>query len=278
MTPVSSVETFSYDLSKIKGLQKGLLTNFFLDPVRTRLWVDKALVAAQQIGETVFYARANRGFRNLYYTSSSAESLKKDLPAFLSAENGEPFVVDLVGKEDILSVADIFLQNGFHEYIALNRMSRIVAETTADVRDTGIAYAQKSDCPEILALFETYFDPLCEQIPLIEELRLWVEQGRLLLYNPEGSKIQGFLIFDLNGKTAYLRYWFVHPGYREKKIGSKLIYRFFLDSGVAKRQLFWVIGTNWNAIKRYQHYGFDKETFYDHVLINFDKRYEGENY
>ena len=33
-----------------------------------------------------------------------------------------------------------------------------------------------------------------------------------------------------------------------------------------KRQIFWVIRTNENAIKRYKHYGFNEENMFDYVM------------
>ncbi|MBA4320402.1 MAG: N-acetyltransferase, partial [Flavobacterium sp.] len=41
-----------------------------------------------------------------------------------------------------------------------------------------------------------------------------------------------------------------------------------------KRQLFWVIKSNENAIKRYLHYGFKEEKMYNFVMINKNIRYE----
>ena len=76
----------------------------------------------------------------------------------------------------------------------------------------------------------------------------------------------GHLIFELSASTLYLRYWFTHPDYRDKKVGSRLLRRFFEEGKDTKRQLFWVIRTNENAIKRYKHYGFTEENMYDFVM------------
>ena len=37
----------------------------------------------------------------------------------------------------------------------------------------------------------------------------------------------GFLIYELSNATLYLRYWFTHPDHRDKKVGSRLLRRFF---------------------------------------------------
>ena len=71
----------------------------------------------------------------------------------------------------------------------------------------------------------------------------------------------------MNNTTNYLRYWFTHPNYRDKKIGSKLLRHFFKIGEDTKRQIFWVIQSNENAIKRYRHYGFKEENMFDYVLM-----------
>ena len=70
----------------------------------------------------------------------------------------------------------------------------------------------------------------------------------------------------MNATTHYLRYWFTHPDFRDKKVGSRLLRRFFEEGRDTKRQLFWVIRSNENAIKRYRHYGFAEENMFDFVM------------
>ena len=76
----------------------------------------------------------------------------------------------------------------------------------------------------------------------------------------------GFLIYELKATTLYLRYWFTHPDYRDRKVGSRLLCRFFEEGKDTKRQLLWVIRTNDNAIKRYRHYSFVEENMYDYIM------------
>ena len=55
------------------------------------------------------------------------------------------------------------------------------------------------------------------------------------------------------------------------------IKKYFSDSRGAKRQLFWVIKLNENAIKRYRHYGFKSENLFDVVLTNKKVCYEAKS-
>ena len=133
--------------------------------------------------------------------------------------------------------------------------------------------ATQNHIDELIVLFEKHFDPIAEQLPVKSDLLNWIETGSLLIYEIN-NKIGGFIIYDLNGLTLYLRYWFVHPDFRDQKIGS-LLFNYFLYKGRnTKRQIFWVIQSNDNAIKRYKHYGFVEEKMYNFVMINKNKRYE----
>jgi ribosomal protein S18 acetylase RimI-like enzyme len=83
-----------------------------------------------------------------------------------------------------------------------------------------------------------------------------------------GKKVAGFIIYKLIGYSLYLKYWFVHPDYRDHGIGSKLFELFLYNGSDSKQQIFWVIRSNENAIKRYKHYGFKKDNLFDFVMTN----------
>ena len=92
------------------------------------------------------------------------------------------------------------------------------------------------------------------------------------------NDIKGFIIYEDMGYTAYIRYWFVHPDYRDQGIGTKLITSVFQKTQKATRYLFWVNRNNDNAMKRYLHYGFLPEDLNDNIVINRPQiQYETKN-
>jgi len=146
------------------------------------------------------------------------------------------------------------------------RMSKINQSNNSIYKSNKkIRNAKLIDIQEVQTLLTNNFDKYTEQIPVYEELEQWVKQSHLIVYELD-SKIVGFLIYDLTGVTLYLRYWFVCPEYRDLKIGSELIREYLYRGKETKRQIFWVIESNDNAIKRYEHYGFIKERMYDYIL------------
>ena len=62
----------------------------------------------------------------------------------------------------------------------------------------------------------------------------------------------------------------------QRTISSSVkLFNEFLSRGKnTQRQLFWVIKTNQNAIKRYRHYGFEKEKMSNFILTNKNLSYE----
>ena len=193
-------------------------------------------------------------------------TLKDNLSTFLK-EHDQPFlVVDIVGGDSVLSCKQLFVDKGFEEHTTLVRMSRVGGPSVHERVPGVVSEATDQDISSILDLYHQYFDPYSEQIPLQEELVQWVS-SKSILVSRVGEKVVGFLIYELIGVTLYLRYWFVHPDYRDCKIGASLFREFFYRGKMTKRQLFWVITSNENAIKRYMHYGFSQEKMFDHVLI-----------
>jgi GNAT superfamily N-acetyltransferase len=82
----------------------------------------------------------------------------------------------------------------------------------------------------------------------------------------EDGNLAGFLIFELSSATLYLRYWFTHPDFRGRKVGSRLMRRFFEEGKETRRQILWVMRTNEDAMEKYRHYGFVEEDMFDHVM------------
>jgi ribosomal protein S18 acetylase RimI-like enzyme len=278
MIPVVSTKSILDLIGRVKSRNKGYITNFYLDVPKVELWMKLNILDHEIIGETVFLCKKNLDFSNLYFISNDIDGLNRDFNIFTHAHQEEIFVIDLIGREtDLINVKTIFEINGYSTYTSLVRMNKINIDSSIEERESNnIIYADLVQSRSVFGLLQEYFDPYAEQLPLMEEIEEWAKNKRILLYT-DNITIQGFLIYELIGITSYLRYWFVHPDHRDKKIGSALLRRFFSEGKNSKRQIFWVIESNDNAIKRYEHYGFKKEGLLDCIMININKSYEGKN-
>jgi ribosomal protein S18 acetylase RimI-like enzyme len=277
MIKIDSLDQINLSIKRIRDLKKDFLSNFFLDTEKHNLWISLGIFYSFALDETVFFFKKNDTFYNVYFCSGDHAELSADIASLKKLYPDKILVFDLIGTElSLKGICNIFESNGFRMYTSLNRMSRIISSAEEASDNHFIRYAELNDLNEIHNSLFRYFDEYAEQLPLGEELRMWIARNHLLVY-VEDKQIIGFTIFDIIGMTSYLRYWFVHPMHRNKKIGSLLLRRFFHEGKNAKRQIFWVIRDNYNAILRYQHYGFKNENLIDYIYINIDKHYESKS-
>lgn len=262
---------------EIRNLHKGFITNFFMDEEKHALWIKKGLFFSEKIGDTLFLIKKNDDFWNVFYASTTQDELKSSLNKFNTAYAGETLMIDIVGrKEGCEATSKLLAKEGFTMYCQLVRMSKPTSAVEY-VSLNEVVYASKEETKDVLSLLNQYFDKRTEQIPYLEELENYAEQKHILLNKIDGQ-IAGFVIFEMSKVSLYLRYWFVHPDYREKGVGSKLVKRYFFEGRETKREQLWVICSNENAIKRYCHYGYNNENMFDYVITNKEIQYEKENY
>jgi ribosomal protein S18 acetylase RimI-like enzyme len=251
----------------IKSKKQGFLINFFLEEERCDLLIKKRLLYYSAGEKCIFIFYRDYDFYHLYYVATNIEQLNVSLRNLVCNNTENTFVSDLVGNPySVEQISNIFLHAKFTPYTLLYRMKCFHNLDIYQELDVRVKYAELKHAKSIHELLEIYFDKYSEQIPLIEEIEQWIIHNNVLI-NIESKKIIGFVIFEINGVTSYLRYWFTHPEHRDQKIGSALIRRFFYECRFSKRQLFWVINTNDNAITRYKHYGFEFEQMHDQIMI-----------
>jgi len=240
------------------------MTNLFADHSKIETWIDNDELVSVTYQNSFFIIQKNDWFKRLFFLSTNPAHLESDLEILLPSLTDEKMVTDLIGMTGQTErMVSIFTSRGFQVRSTLIRMSATKLTLNAD--SVLVNYADKKNLQVIQSYFEQYFDKYVEQIPTKTELSEWLSNNNIFCYLEDGV-VAGFLIFENVQKTAYLRYWFVHPDYRNKNIGSKLMLSFHLVNSQASRFIFWVINTNENAIKRYLHYGFKKEELMDKVL------------
>ena len=265
MRPIDSIEQLLTLSAEVRAKRKGYLTNFYLDEVKHGLWIQKGVCEYVWVNDTLFIVKKSGTFWNVFYCTTTMEAFMEDLEEFKSRYSEITLIFDIVGREvQCAPMVKLFEEQGFVMATSLVRMNRLTEQMTY-VPDNTIRRAATSEVPEIHRLLHQYFDEKTEQIPFLEELEVFANEGHILVCKEDGQTA-GFLIYEMNATTLYLRYWFTHPDYRDKKVGSRLLRCFFEDGKTTKRQLFWVIRTNENAIKRYRHYGFVEENMLDFVM------------
>lgn len=265
MQLVKSYEELLQQVAEIRSLRLGFLTNFFPDTAKHRTWITKGSCYTARVNNTLFIIKANPNFLNVFYCSTALDVFGNDLEEFLTKHSDTTMLFDLVGRDiECRPLVKLFDAIGFKEAASLVRMTKIT-EPMDYLPDNSVRPASENDLPLISQFLHRYFDERIEQIPYDEEILNYCRQNRILVCEEDG-KMAGFLIFELNASTLYLRYWFTHPDYRDRKVGSRLLHSFFDKGKNTRRQLLWVIRTNDNAILRYRHYGFIEENMFDFIM------------
>jgi len=242
-----------------------LLTNFFADPERMSEWCDSGSLFAEEGADVTLLWRQHDKFCNLYFFASTPDVLSKVVGADLRAARNR-VVADIIGPDAIRSpLVAALTSSGFTQISELVRMSRKTPECT-DVPTINILPPDTRDIPDVQAIFREHFNPEVEQLPSDVELERWIKKGGILVHRDDRGKVHSFIIYDLSKVSLYLRYWFVNPQVRGSGVGGHLMRTMFYHARDTKRQYFWVIMDNENAIKRYQHYGFNFEPMKDVVL------------
>lgn len=265
MDKILSYEQIQGFIGEIRNLQQGFVTNFFWDEQKHSYWVAKGHFLWEKHDSCYILLNQEEHFCNLFYIATSMAVAGKALSVVNPNCDG---VIDVVcrneGKDEVAS-----LQNaGFIPYKHLYRMSHIgiLADDNWEKSDN-VEYANSEDACLVYNILQKDFDPLCEQLPSLQEVKDYAHRKQLLVIK-DSINLCGFLIFELSGKTSwYLRYWYTSPDYRNQKIGASLLKNALLIGKETKRQQLWVISDNENAIMRYEHYGFKKENINDYVMI-----------
>lgn len=274
-------QILKFTYSDIKGelfrlKSKEMKTNFFMIEKQFNQLLMENKIQLFKTEKACFLLTDDDGFKRLYFIVSDVKEIKSFFYNYLNKFDGD-ISIETAGNSDYLeSVKEAFLQNGFYEYSSMVRMSKI-RNSVEEIDFENIHLLTVDKKEEFQTLYKKYFDKFVERIPTVEEIDGFIQEEKAYYFS-DNNEIQGFIVFEYHGITSHLRYWFVHPAYREKKIGSKLIQLFFNIGDKVKRELFWVIESNKNAIKRYKHFGFIEEDMHNLILINKNKKYEEPNY
>ena len=264
MRKVESYEQTQLFTKQIRQLRKGFVTNFYWDANKHPYWLAEGSLQYEDSEECVLMTHQNDGFVNLYYIATGFDAVATMINSW---QNNQDMVIDIVCKGGGDVEQESFRQMGFQSYRSLYRMNHVGLMAQADwQKDSCVSYGTREDTTLVQQALLKDFDPLCEQLPSLKELEDFAERLQLLVIK-DGKKLCGFLIAEITGLSWYLRYWYTSPDYRNLGIGAKLLRASLIDGINTKRQMFWVISDNENAIKRYKHYGFMRENMNDYVMI-----------
>jgi ribosomal protein S18 acetylase RimI-like enzyme len=266
MIPVETSDDVYRILQTVKQRARGFVTNFFPSRPKLESWIGRRELSVTTAGAGALFLRRGADFSHLYFFAADIESLCVSLGAFLAAEPGT-IVADILGREgEINAMADALAASGFSHYTRLIRLARLSSGCPPTAVQPGVEYAGVQDAKAITRMLHTTFDRYAEQLPVLEEIQEAAAVQRILVVRNAGE-IAGLLFFEVEGFTSVLRYWLVDSGFRNQRVGSRLIRSYFAACAPARRFILWVLSDNQNAIVRYEGHGYRPDRLTDRVMI-----------
>jgi len=245
-----------------------LLTNFYPTPDKVQRWIEGGTLLSARAGGVQFFLRRDRDFLHVSYVTSHGADLAGALRELVGSTR-ETLTVDLLGKaEQVAALAVQFAAVGFAPRCVMHRMTRTTDGTAAaeEENDPEVTLAKPDDAPALVAMLEGMLDHYAESLPDIDEMRRAAADRKILVIRA-GTAIAGMLFYDVTGQSSLLRHWVVDSAHRDRRIGARLMHRYFADCKDVRRFTLWVISNNDNAINRYKHYGYQDDVLVDHVLM-----------
>jgi ribosomal protein S18 acetylase RimI-like enzyme len=267
MDSIQNYKRIQDSIIKIKAYKEGFITNFFIGEYRCNLLIKKEKIHIIHYERCIFILHKDYDFYHLYFLTTANDRLGKALEKLIRQYDKTIFVVDIVGAKSFIEpLLMSFKHVGFDKHTTLYRMSRLNGINQKQELDNRVQYANPEQAKQVHHLLEEHFDKYSEQIPLVEEMEEWTKNKKILVIVNQ-QKVIGFVLFEITGMTSFLKYWFIHPDYRNRKVGSALLRQYFHECRNMKRQLLWVMDANDNATMRYMHYGFEQEQMFDEIMI-----------
>lgn len=265
MLRVESREALLESIGQVNRKAKEFTTTFFAVPQQIQGWIERGVLFQLPCAECVLVLRRSRDCSYVYHIAQSNKSLSC---ALAMLNGGTTWVADLIGRaEDTCGNARVYEECGFVERATLFRMARTNARSPSDtMNDTQVVFAQKADLDDVANLFGQLLDPFVDQIPEKHDLELAIAEQQVLILRRD-SALGGVLVFETNGATSHLRYWYVRDSLRDQGIGAQLLQRYFYLCQDSRRIILWVARGNAGAIAKYEHYGFRKEELADRIMV-----------
>ena len=254
------------ELRQLRTGAPGFTTTLFAAEAQVEAWARRGVLSRVTAPGCILLLRRDRALAHLYHWAASREALDAAL-ASLPGTGEPPLVADLVDRaERVPQLSALYARHGFARYATLVRMARVAPAGAPAAMPPDVEVAGPADTADVHAFFERLLDPVSMQVPELEEIAEAIAQRSVLVVR-RGAALGGVLVFQLQGQSAILRYWWVHERARDQGIGARLMRGMFAACASARRTVLWVLADNDDAIRKYEHYGFGREGLVDEVML-----------
>ena len=188
--------------------------------------------------------------------------------SFFVDKKDKPIISEFLGNsampEKSRAAADILLNNGFSHSVTTSRMVLTIDESPeshAEETEYRAAYASVRNAEEIMAVWQTAFDPVVNLLPSREELDVLIQNRNIICAADNRGTIVAALQINYKKSGAWSWHVAVHPEYRGKGIGN-ILSRMYLSGGIESginKYFLWVDQQNLSAINFHSKFGYKLE-------------------
>lgn len=239
----------------------GIVSNLSAFPAEIGSWIKKGLFNSVRYDDCVIYIKEGECTNNLFFIAPDFKTASIRIKEAIAEDSIDktPVVAEIVDRSETESLE-------FPVMMTLNRMTRTGDTNFRPEKTDGIRDIRENESSIVRELLKSNFNPVCESIPDEEEIKslAFGETAKAFIHDDE---IKGLMLCSKDKSTIHLRYWWVSPDCRNSGVGSKLLNEFFRLGEGTLRQILWVDIDNINAINKYEHFGFKKESIFDHIHI-----------
>ncbi len=155
-------------------------------------------------------------------------------------------------------------KGGFKLYDSFIRLYREKLDVDVNGVDFSITETpNEEDLLSIHQLLEANFDPYCDRIPSLEELRSLAQTTYVI---KDKGKVVALFITQKSGITLIFRYWLVLENYRGRKFGDVLLKRVLTFDPEIKRVTSWISQKLDYSILAHKRLGFKEEGLTNYIL------------
>ncbi|MFW3341639.1 hypothetical protein [Aliarcobacter butzleri] len=211
------------------------------------------------IDDNIFILKSENGIFKFLYFVDSLKDIEKS-STFLKNIN-TPIALEFVTK-DIKNIPN-FENFGFFSYKIFSRYSVLNKDRISPKRKSDeVILADMKDVDEIHKISQFIFDPLCDFIPTIKQLKKFVENNELYIIKKE--EILGFALYLKEPYGYDFRLNCVIPTYQSKLVGYKFVANLPVDGN---KYICWIDDNNLPAIRLNESIGFKKDGLKNYIFV-----------
>lgn len=239
-------------------------TNSYWSSLETLRKLEKSSVLIENQSQGLLFVEKTRyNFWRLFFYIQDVTKINWSI--FKEKELVTEMLVRNSKKDKWKTIVQAFQEKGgFEIYDTFIRLYR--EKLDIDLKGVDFSITETPNDEDLLTiqqLLEANFDPYCDRIPSIEELRNLAQTTYLI---KDKGKVVALFITEKSGVTLIFRYWLVLENYRGRKYGDVLMKRVLTFDPEIKRFTSWISQKLDYSILAHKLLGFKEEGLTNYIL------------